>query len=247
MAADNNDSAVMAALHDVINWLNITVTPSALLKRIKEVLPDLPLRPDEKRQLPAFSGRPIRPTLLFGLSGIDGVGKTTAAKWLERRGYLAVAFGESVKIVVSALYSIDRQTLEGDDPVSRVERELPLSNCPTLTMRDVMRLLATEVFRSIDDTVWIRHAARRMTSERVVITDIRFANELEFVKRLNGVTVLITSPNAVSTSTHESQRGLKEHLFTSKINNSETISVLHAKLAIIEDMMASAMNMYIPL
>jgi len=54
----------------------------------------------------------------------------------------------------------------------------------------------TEIMRSIDDRIWIDKLEENLSSDCVnIITDVRFKNELDWIKQNNGLTVFLNREN----------------------------------------------------
>jgi len=82
-----------------------------------------------------------------------------------------------------------------------------------LTPRLVLQLLGTEGGRDvIHPNIWVNATLSDLTEkDRVIITDTRFPNEVEGIKRKWGIVVRIIRPSIVSTSTHPSETSLNDY------------------------------------
>ena len=138
---------------------------------------------------------------VYGLVGWIGCGKDTAAQYLvDRYGYRQVSFANTLKDAVAAVFGWSRELLEGRTMESRVWREQPDSwwsqrlNIPNLTPRWVLQNVGTEVFRNhFHQDIWIASTERVIQSYldqgyNVVISDCRFANEVNAIKNVGGMT-----------------------------------------------------------
>lgn len=140
--------------------------------------------------------------MILGLTGFIGSGKTTVANLLiERHGYRADSFAASVKDALAVIFGWPRELLEGDTPESRVWREtvdhwwskeLGISK---FTPRYAMTYYGTDVMRNhFHQDIWlltVKNRIHRAPDTPVVITDVRFANEVEFVKQNGGMFINI--------------------------------------------------------
>jgi hypothetical protein len=130
---------------------------------------------------------------LIGFAGTKGVGKDTAAEVLVRKhGFVNRKFAQPIKDVCSLAFQIPASDFEG--PAKEVVVE-----AHGLSPRQMMQLVGTDMFRRmVDADFWVRHFqdwyACQDPDTCVVVTDIRFQNELNAVKRLGGVVVRIVRP-----------------------------------------------------
>ena len=134
--------------------------------------------------------------LVIGLCGLSGHGKDTIADFLVEQHFKRVSFAGLLKDIVGLLFSWDREMLEGRTPESREFREQvdpywsAKLNMPGLTSRKVLQLWGTEVVRQgWHADMWMLALERQIQTsshDKFVITDCRFENEMQMVKRLGG-------------------------------------------------------------
>ena len=92
---------------------------------------------------------------LIGLVGLEGAGKTTAARefMLRTLGYIELSFASPLKSAASAVFGWSRELLEGTTPASRKWREevddfwSKELGRPGFTPRQGLELLGTEAVR----------------------------------------------------------------------------------------------------
>lgn len=82
-----------------------------------------------------------------------------------------------------------------------------------LTPRLVLQLLGTEGGRDvIHPNIWVNATLGDLKeTDHVIVTDVRFPNEVEGIKRKGGKVVKIIRPSVVSTSTHPSETSLNNY------------------------------------
>jgi len=139
--------------------------------------------------------------MILGICGFIGCGKDTVADYLiNQHGYKRDSFAGSLKDAVSVIFGWDREMLEGRSAEAREWREevdtwwAEKLNMPTLTPRWVLQYWGTEVARkSFHTDIWIYSLERKLsqTSSNIVITDCRFPNEVESIKRAGGSIVWV--------------------------------------------------------
>lgn len=148
--------------------------------------------------IPAFQGLPARlfhmgkRPQVIGLAGKAGSGKDTVAALLRMRGYERRAMADALREEVSDAASRRESADFLDDdllPLFRfgaVTRE-NIYGKPTLN--HIRRILQQwgMARRAQDPLYWIQRVAEELTTDGYfVISDIRFANEAQFVRNLGG-------------------------------------------------------------
>ena len=136
---------------------------------------------------------------LIAICGFAGSGKDTIANYLiTRHNYEKLSFAGVLKDATAAIFGWDRAALEGDTPKGREWRETEdvwwsqRLQMPGLTPRRVLQVVGTDLFRErFHDDIWVAAVERRITnmgpSSPIVITDCRFPNEMNMIRRLGGV------------------------------------------------------------
>lgn len=180
--------------------------------------------------------------LIIGLFGLSGTGKDTIAKYMTSKlGYTKISFAHILKDVVSALFSWERELLEGDTKESRIFRDTrdnwwSEKLHKEITPRLMLQQIGTELFRNhFDNNIWIYAIERQLLKyDRIVITDIRFLNEYQMIRSLNGITIKVVRDNRnklnTSTSMHSSENNIDKFNYDFEIINNQTIEDLHHKV-----------------
>ena len=137
---------------------------------------------------------------VVGICGLIGHGKDTAAGFLIEQGYQRISFAGVLKDTCAALFGWDRILLEGNTTESRAFREQVDTwwanrlDIPDFTPRYALQHIGTDVFRrNFHPDIWVAACERQieMTDKNVVISDCRFYNELNVIKRLGGKTAVV--------------------------------------------------------
>lgn len=139
--------------------------------------------------------------LVVGFVGFISSGKDTAADYLVNyHQFRRDSFANALKDAVAAVFGWDRILLEGRSAESREWRERvdpwwsSRLNIPELTPRWVLQNWGTEVCRAgFHDDIWIASLENRIRKSRdnIVITDVRFPNEMAAIRNAGGVVVRI--------------------------------------------------------
>ena len=139
--------------------------------------------------------------MIIGIAGFQGSGKDTIADYLQNiYGFKRDSFAATLKDAVAAVFGWDRELLEGRTTQSRAWREqvdpwwADRLNMPNLTPRLVLQKWGTEVARkSWHDDTWIASLENKLnqTHNDIVITDVRFPNEIQAVRRAGGIVIRV--------------------------------------------------------
>lgn len=140
--------------------------------------------------------------MIIGLVGFIGSGKDTVANEFVKQGCVRDSFAAPLKDLCSSIFGWPRELLEGDTAESREFRETPdifwtrKLGIDNFTPRVALQLIGTDVMRKhFSDSIWLNsleYRIRKASNNRcVVISDVRFKNELELIKSMNGHVVWV--------------------------------------------------------
>ena len=134
--------------------------------------------------------------MIIGVCGFIGSGKDTVADYLVNfHEFRRESFASTLKDAAAAVFGWDRTLLEGRTKEAREWREevdqwwAERLAMPTLTPRWVLQYWGTEVFRNrFHDDIWIASLENKLrtSKDNVVISDCRFVNEIEAIKKQGG-------------------------------------------------------------
>lgn len=137
--------------------------------------------------------------MIIGVIGFIGSGKGTVADILvEKHGFVKLSFADAVKDATAAIFGWQRSLLEGDTDESRKFRETKdewWSNKfgYDFSPRLALQLMGTEAGRDVfHSDVWVYALERKMEMyKNVVIADVRFPNEIEWMRSKGGFAVRV--------------------------------------------------------
>lgn len=165
--------------------------------------------------------------MIIGIHGLKRSGKDSVAKWIAESLY-------PDKIRVDSFAAPLRRFAADTFGVTEENRNDPIQGFHTLnekaglTGRLLLQLVGTEVCRAISPEFWVRSLAYRTGLEyeeedatgltpplmradwdHLVITDVRFENEAQFIKKVGGVMVFVSRfPRSEGGDSHSSESGL---------------------------------------
>ena len=134
--------------------------------------------------------------MIIGICGLIGCGKGTAADILvEEHNFTKLSFADKLKDGVATVFGWDRAMLEGDTADSREWRETQddfwtKETKRTVTPRLVLQEFGTDCMRNgFFDGIWVSLVKQELLenpTKNFVIPDVRFDNEANMIKKLNG-------------------------------------------------------------
>ena len=125
--------------------------------------------------------------MILGVTGFIASGKDTVADYLcTFHGYKRISFAASLKDAIASIFGWDRELLEGTTKSSREWREQvdPWWSerlGKEITPRYILQYWGTEVCRNgFHPDIWVASVENKLrkSTDNIVITDCRFANEI---------------------------------------------------------------------
>lgn len=147
--------------------------------------------------------------VLIGFAGPAGSGKDTAADYLcDAYFMLRLAFADPIYRAVAAMLDT------GVDDV-KAHKDMVLPDLG-VSPRALLQVLGTEGGRSLDPDLWVRFAERDAKAMKdralgrahLVVTDVRFENEADWIRGSGGLLVHISRPGRDPVREHVSERGI---------------------------------------
>jgi len=148
-------------------------------------------------------------TVLIGLAGPKGVGKTTFAHLIDGQVFsLASPIKKMLATIIPPLYIYE-------------EKEKPIPGWPDgITGRYLLQRVGTECFREMWPEVWVTHLLNEI--EKVeglcVIDDVRFENEARAIRKKGGSIWRLHRRGVNPLDDHISEAGLPDELVDREIS-----------------------------
>lgn len=182
---------------------------------------------------------------LIGLLGPARVGKDTVGQLMvDHHNFRQYAFADPIRKACSEMFGLPVSRFMGNDP----DRDKP-DPFWGISPREMLQKLGTEGGRNLfRDDLWIKRAEQEWNIMKVdgflddqsldlpfwngmVITDVRFRNEAEWIITQGGSVVRVFRPNRIrSVRDHASEQEIEQCVFTHKVVNDGSISYLHSKV-----------------
>lgn len=176
---------------------------------------------------------------LIGIGGLLASGKDTVADYLvDEYAWHKMGMSDplhNAMLTLNAIVAIHPHSGSiiryGDltDDVGYVEAK----NLPEY--RRLLQVFGTEVVRELfGNTVWVDNARKRIKAVLdaggdVILTGLRYPNEVELIRELGGTTWWVDRPGfLISGSTHTSENSVSEEDFDVTIENVGTLADLYA-------------------
>lgn len=167
--------------------------------------------------------------LLIGITGKARAGKDTVAELIElERNTTKISFASPIKAAVAAIF--------GETPAGHKEELIEGFN---FSWREAWQTLGTEWGRNLQQDLWLAIVAKEFDAIRqldfveptcFVITDVRFDNEAEWIKKQDGIIVEVRRTAADKVAAHSSEEGLTLRS-DFVVANDGTIDELRAKVS----------------
>lgn len=165
-------------------------------------------------------------SLLIGLTGRARSGKSTAAEHLVGTYLLEhYAFADPLRDGLMAIFNLDPTDFEGD------RKEQPLAWLDR-SPRQLMQSMGTEWARNtVHPDVWVKLGEQNLDYMNkalgavlgFVISDVRFENEAELIRRRGGTVIHISRSDAKAVTPHISEAGIAVRQDDLILRNNSTV------------------------
>lgn len=177
--------------------------------------------------------------MIIGITGHKYNGKDTIGEYLTKYSYICLSFAEPIKVICKILFGFSVNQLFGN------EKELidPYWN---ITPRRAMQYIGTDLLRDqlgklvpIGQDIWIEVLRKKIKDlgpkALIVITDVRFDNEVKFIKQMGGIIWRVTRPILEISDNHESEKSIDNLPVDHEILNDSSLEDLYKKVDLLLD------------
>jgi hypothetical protein len=173
--------------------------------------------------------------VIIGLSGYAQTGKDTIADYLVKTyGFTRVAFADPIREAVYKLNPkiniYDMKSVSLSTAVDRLGWETV--KVESEDARWLLQRMGTEVGRDLfGPNVWVDKAMEKASRhDKVVITDVRYPNELEAILGHSGAVWRVIKDDAGAVNRHASESALDDYPFEYIIFNNDTKEDLYRSI-----------------
>ena len=199
-----------------------------------------------------------RPHALVGIAGYAQSGKDTAAKELVEHGWVRAGFADALRAFAVAInpvipvsgrarvalarkhpgtpWEVVRTILVGNVRLAELVNTWgwDVAKVTVPEVRALMQRIGTEGGRKVlGGDIWVRTLLDRLPDAPVVITDVRFHNEVDAIEAAGGMVIRIARPGIGPVNAHPSETEIDQRAFAHIITNDGTIADLRASIAAI--------------
>jgi len=192
--------------------------------------------------------------MIIGISGYSGSGKDlvgTIIQEISLNKWHIKKWAGKLKTIASILTGIPVENFEDQEfkktllgPEWGTVKDIPLNGVPVfadiqfnslMTVRDFLQKLGTDAIRdSLHENTWVNATMIDYTVEsNWIITDTRFPNEAEAIKKAGGIVVRINRPGVQPINPHPSETSLDDWNFDAVINNDGDVSDIVHKVGLL--------------
>lgn len=181
--------------------------------------------------------------MIIGISGRMGSGKDTVAKMIqeidakyrveETSIWEIKKYASALKKIASILTGVPETMFEVPE---FKEKNMPENwrntNGYLMTYREFLQRLGTEAVRNnIHHNAWVNALMSSCTyKDNWIITDVRFHNEMDAIKKKNGIIIRVTRSDQDHKSYHISENALDSETFDFVIENEGGLTELRNKV-----------------
>lgn len=171
---------------------------------------------------------------IIGITGRKFNGKDTLGNYfVSKYGYKRMAFADALKNACREIFGFNDDQLYGD---KKEEIDEYWGTSP----RTIFQFVGTDLFRNqlenvipqIEKKIWLKVIEKKILDEikmnpdvRIVITDVRFINECDMIKKMGGIILRVKRNNINNKSdTHQSEIEIDNLNVNAEILNDGTMN-----------------------
>lgn len=175
---------------------------------------------------------------IIGISGYARSGKDSIGKILvEQHGYTRLSFADLLREALLLLNpdivdEVTEQVFTLEELIADRGWERAKTECSEV--RRMLQVLGTDIARNmIGEDSWVNAMERRIAAsgaDKIVITDVRFPNEADFVRSFDGMVLRVFRPGVGPANDHVSEIGMDDYTCEFSIHNEGTLDELEEKV-----------------
>lgn len=174
-------------------------------------------------------------TEIYGIAGLKGHGKDTLAKLIVKYNpsFKILHFGDAVKELTAKIFNVpfdkcfsfeDKEKLfdipvNMDDYLDEMSFRTGLDILPRgmigHSIRELLQYFGTEYVRSIKNDYWVSYIKDKILdsyNKRILIPDVRFPNEVNMIKSLDGNIIKVIRLNKLTDQSNSGSNHASENI-----------------------------------
>ena len=167
--------------------------------------------------------------MILGLTGYSSAGKDTVADYLvKEHGFTRLAFADKVRDLAKHL---NPSLGYPEMPLSTILENLGWDEAKQIPdVRQYLQTLGTSCREVLGSDVWIQ-AMAESHAKRIVITDVRFVNEAEWLTDHERAKIIrVTRPGVGPVNDHPSETRMDNYPFDWELNNDNTLATIYNRV-----------------
>lgn len=164
---------------------------------------------------------------IIGLSGYAGSGKDTIAGILVEDGYTKISFANGVREYALILNPYFVEGFTYQEIISQIGYENAKRKYPSI--REFLVKIGDGGRQIFGDNIWLRTAFKNCNSNLVVVSDVRYRNEAEYIKSLGGEIWMICR-SGVGPANAVEEKSIGQIVADRLVNNDGTIDDLRKNM-----------------
>lgn len=171
--------------------------------------------------------------IIIGISGKKGSGKDTVAKLINdyvshKYNFHIAAYADNLKEICSIIIAEPLAVFYDEYKKENhlIPKQFWINGEPT-TPRQFLQHIGTELFRDKSGiaNIWINSLFATYKGGNLIITDVRFSNEVKAIKERGGIVIRVNR-NLSNTDLHKSETELDDFTFDFTIDNNSSLDNL---------------------
>lgn len=192
--------------------------------------------------------------MIIGISGYSGSGKDLVGNIIQEislNKWHIKKWAGKLKTIASILTGIPVENFEDQEfkktllgPEWGTVKDIPLNGVPVfadiqfnslMSVRDFLQKLGTDAIRdNLHENTWVNATMADYSGEsNWIITDTRFPNEAEAIKKAGGIVIRINRPGVQPINPHPSETSLDDWGFDAVINNDGDVADIVHKVGLL--------------
>jgi hypothetical protein len=163
--------------------------------------------------------------MIIGVIGKKYHGKDTCADYIVNNyDFIKKAYADPIKRICKNELKFTDEQLYGN-------KKEDIDPRWGFSPREAMQKIGTQGFRELREDIWVKIMEMNFElNKNIVISDVRFKNEADLVKKYNGILIKIKRLNMNDIDNHESEKYINDIIYDYEIINDADLNSIYNKL-----------------